>query len=261
MLVCKACEQPLTLQLEEDTGEEQQVPDDLTLPCNCHFHWQCLMDEASSVAVSLKCPACETYLPQNVAGPSVTNTVYTTPQQGSPITARYESEGGVQEAFDILPALTEEAYLLSQPEARPARAFLTMCAEGDVVGIVGVVHAAMDDEEMDDGEPQLSPEALVRYQDPLNQMKSGLHIATEKGQQEVFWLLLFLASRLPTEAFPREVLQSAEQAGLQRFEHGTAEQDIRELRDENGETAEVYASRVGGGWAEVIQGGIFTRSA
>lgn len=45
--VCKACEDPLIITIDPDsedednqTGDEpQNVPDDLELPCGCHFHW------------------------------------------------------------------------------------------------------------------------------------------------------------------------------------------------------------------------------
>jgi hypothetical protein len=44
---CKACEEPLVLRLGEDDEDrneggaaaEETVPDDLELPCGCHFHW------------------------------------------------------------------------------------------------------------------------------------------------------------------------------------------------------------------------------
>lgn len=44
--VCKACQDPLVISIEPDsedegqgTEETQNVPDDLELPCGCHFHW------------------------------------------------------------------------------------------------------------------------------------------------------------------------------------------------------------------------------
>lgn len=49
MAVCKACEQPLVLELDPEDfdeatssavgGQPSSVPDDLELPCLCHFHW------------------------------------------------------------------------------------------------------------------------------------------------------------------------------------------------------------------------------
>lgn len=46
---CKACQQPLVLELDPEDFDEAAssavggapttVPDDLELPCGCHFHW------------------------------------------------------------------------------------------------------------------------------------------------------------------------------------------------------------------------------
>lgn len=46
---CKACQQPLVLELDPEDFDEASssavggapttVPDDLELPCGCHFHW------------------------------------------------------------------------------------------------------------------------------------------------------------------------------------------------------------------------------
>jgi hypothetical protein len=51
--------------------------------------------------------------------------VSTSPGPKPHILARYHNEGGVQENLDILPLVTEEAYLEANPAARPARAFMT----------------------------------------------------------------------------------------------------------------------------------------
>jgi hypothetical protein len=49
MAACKSCRQALVLELNPDDFDEATssvvggsiavVPDDLELPCNCHFHW------------------------------------------------------------------------------------------------------------------------------------------------------------------------------------------------------------------------------
>lgn len=52
MSVCKACEQPLVIEVEHDEDEQpssssaaantrasETVPDDVELSCGCHFHW------------------------------------------------------------------------------------------------------------------------------------------------------------------------------------------------------------------------------
>jgi hypothetical protein len=251
MSACAACSKPLVLYNDsEDEFEGENPPDDLQLPCNCHFHWQCLLDTADAVAISLRCPNCDTSLAANAPGPSVTNPIFHA-SQGVAIPTRYHSEGGLQEDYDILPILTEEAYLASHEEERPARAFLTMCAEGDVEGIMALLGSAdLDDEET------LGPQQILRYQDVLNGGKSGLHLALENDKIEVFYLLLWLASRLPTSAFPENVARSAHDVGLARPEN-IPDPDIRALKDEKEETAEAYARRKSGMWEEVLQGNAF----
>ncbi|KAL5585079.1 hypothetical protein FOVSG1_014468 [Fusarium oxysporum f. sp. vasinfectum] len=236
MALCKVCEETLVLRLdpEEDVDDEagaagpstsdSSVPDDLELPCGCHFHWQCLLDQSSDVALSLKCPSCTAYLPVNEGGPSVTNTFLSTPP-GTAILTRYTNEGGIQENLDILPSITEEAYLESNPEARPARALLVMCAEGDVGGVVELLRDASDSIE--------DLTAFVTYQDPLGDMKNGLHLAIENSQEESLWLLLWLCSTIPESAFPEYARSVAEATGVGRLSVNR-ERDIRGLRDNQG---------------------------
>ncbi|EOO01723.1 putative ring finger-like protein [Phaeoacremonium minimum UCRPA7] len=235
---CKACENDLILQVHEDeddpSSETLSFPDDLELPCGCHFHWQCVMDDAAQIAVSLKCPSCDAYLPANQAGPSATNTVFHV-SQGQRIPARYTSEGGVQDNYDILPEITEEAYLEAHPEARPARAFHVMCAEGDVGGVVDLLKGA--------AEEGADPDAILRYQDPLSENKSALHLAVEKQQEEIVWLLLWLASSLHESNFPAEAIAAAQAMGVEQRGSGS---DIRLLKDSEGRNAKEYALRVGG---------------
>lgn len=158
---------------------------------------------------------------------------------GTRVPTRYHNEGGVQEDLDILPLITEEAYLDEHPEARPARAFMTMCAEGDIMGVNDLLSAVDDDE---DGEG-LSAKPILRYQDPLDGMKSGLHVAVEKGQEEIIWLLLWLASTLPTNIFPEQIIQMAGTMGVGR---DTADgEDIRSLRNAEGNLASDLARRTG----------------
>ncbi|PHH85482.1 hypothetical protein CDD83_347 [Cordyceps sp. RAO-2017] len=248
MSLCKACDGPLTLGVgdDEDESPTETVPDDLELGCGCHFHWECLMEEASAVALSLKCPGCETFLPANEAGPSSTNPFLPTPS-ATPILARYSNEGGTQERLDILPSLTEEAYVQNNPEARPARALHVMCAEGDVAGIVELLR---------DVEGEVSDLAsLVRYQDPLAGLKSGLHVAVDSGQEEAVWLLLWLSSTLPTGSFPQPARDLAESVGLGRLPV-QAESDVRILRDSRGQTAEDVARQKARQWAAVLASGV-----
>ncbi|KAI0521752.1 hypothetical protein F5B22DRAFT_500520 [Xylaria bambusicola] len=253
--VCKICEDPLVVEVEGDGDSEdtntQTVPDDLELPCDCHFHWQCLLDKASDVAISLKCPSCQVPLAQNNAGPSVTNP-FLQSTSGVSILTRYVNEGGVQEDLDILPAITEEAYLEANPQARPARAFHVMCSEGDVDGIVDLLR---DIEQGDGDEPVLTPAQLIRYQDPLANMKSGLHLAIEQGREEVVWLLLWLASPLRTDAFPGPLREIAQAMGLQRPVTPPSD-DIRALQDDRGRAAETIAAEREGPWAALLQSNV-----
>ncbi|KAI0110849.1 hypothetical protein GGR51DRAFT_80644 [Nemania sp. FL0031] len=252
--ICKVCEDPLVVEVEDEDGETagpHTVPDDLELGCGCHFHWQCLLDQSSEVALSLKCPSCQSPLAENSAGPSATNP-FAQPTSGASILTRYINEGGIQEGLDILPAITEEAYLEANPQARPARAFHVMCGEGDVDGIVDLLR----DIDQDDGEePALSPAQLIRYQDPLANMKSGLHLAIEQEREEVVWLLLWIASPLRTDAFPRPLREIAQAMGLQRPDTPPSD-DIRALEDDRGRTAEAIAVEREGPWATLLQGNV-----
>ncbi|KAK8049372.1 hypothetical protein PG994_011102 [Apiospora phragmitis] len=231
MSACKVCEEPLLLEVEDDEneGQTQQVPDDLQLGCGCHFHWSCLMDQASDLAMSLKCPACRAQVATNPAG-------------------------GVQDNFDVLPSVTEEAYLAANPEARPARAFHVMCSEGDVGGIVELL------QDLEGDGTSMSPGKLLRYQDPLAANKTGLHLAVEKGQEEVLWLLLWLASPLANELFPDAALAAAQSMGLQRSSTSSAD-DIRAFQDNQGRTAEAVASSLGGTLMKVVEAGVLHTGA
>lgn len=252
MATCKVCDEPLVLEIEEEegSGEVQSIPDDLELPCGCHFHWQCFLDQATDVAMSLECPSCHKQIAANGAGPSVTNS-FRQAAPGSTILTRYHNEGGLQEDLDILPEITEEAYLAANPEARPARAYHAMCSEGDIGGIVELLQ---DIDQGSGDEPSLSSTQILRYQDPLSSSKSGLHLAVEKGQDEVLWLLLWLASPLPTQDFPAQAAHAAQSMGLQRPATSPAD-DIRQLQDKEGRTAETVAATMDHIWGSVLEAG------
>ncbi|KAI1778180.1 hypothetical protein F4818DRAFT_405127 [Hypoxylon cercidicola] len=253
MAVCKVCENPLVLEVDDEDGNDEVqkvVPDDLETSCGCHFHWQCLLDQAAELAISLKCPSCDSGLASNTAGPSVTNP-FLQSAPGAAILIRYTNEGGVQENYDILPAITEEAYLEANPEARPARAYHVMCSEGDVGGIVDLLR---DAEQTEEDELMMNAAQLIRYQDPLGGSKSGLHLAVEKGQEEVVWLLLWIASTLGTGAFPGPAVQEAQAMGIER-PSTLASDDIRALTDNQGRTAEAVAAQMGGLWTTILESG------
>ncbi|KAK4229307.1 hypothetical protein QBC38DRAFT_113540 [Podospora fimiseda] len=261
MATCKICSDPLTLTLEPDSDSETEsqtqsssphiVPDDLLLPCACHFHWQCLLDQAPTIAISLTCPSCNTYLPSTPPGQSSTNP-FLPSSSSAQILTTYTNEGGTQQNLDILPVLTEEAFLSSHPEARPARAMHTLASEGDFNGILELMADVDADQEID-----MSLIQLMKWTDPLNGGKSALHVAVEAKQEEVFWLLLWLGSGVKTDFFPQEVLSVAEATGLPRRGTVPAEEDLRFVKDEQGRTAGDYCVEAGAQWQRFVEGGLF----
>lgn len=202
-----------------------------------NFSRQCLLDESPGIATSRQCPSCQKPIASGAGQPQVLT--------------QYHNEGGIQSSLDIFPLIIEEAYLEANPAARPARAFLTMCGEGDVAGIIELLKAI--EEDSDEGD--MTPSALLRYQDPLDDMKTGLHVAIEKLQLEAFWLLLWLASTLSNAEFPEEVVRAAESMGAGR-ETVLGEADIRSLRDASGRSAEDLAGSMGLSWSGLLQAGI-----
>ncbi|KAI1812921.1 hypothetical protein GGS20DRAFT_511677 [Poronia punctata] len=265
---CKVCQDPLVVEVEDEFEDEnghndgtgpQSVPDDLELTCGCHFHWQCLLDRSADVAASLKCPSCQSPLAEASAGPSVSDPSLPT-TLGVSILSTYTNEGGVQENLDLAPAITEEAYLTAHPEARPARAFHVMCSEGDINGIVDLLRDIDAIAQEGGEEPTLSPAQLIRYQDPLSDMKSGLHIAIEQGQEEVVWLLLWIASSLRTYTFPAPLREIALAMGLQRPDTVPSD-DIRALQTAQGRTAEAMAADREGLWANLLEADVLRPGA
>jgi hypothetical protein len=126
---------------------------------------------------------------------------------------------------------------------------MTMCAEGDISGIIEL----LKDIEENEDEESMSPAEIVRFQDPIEGMRTGLHVAVERMQQEAVWLLLWLASDLNTHVFPEEVSQAAEVLGAGRDTAGGT--DIRSLRDEQERTAEDVAGTMGC-WAALVGAGV-----
>jgi hypothetical protein len=191
-----------------------------------------------------ECPNC---------GKNIASTSSTGAQQ---VLCNLRNEGGLQEGLDILPLLSEESYLKAYPEDRKCRAFLEFCREGDYKAIIGMlqddeVEEDDEDEEMADsdeaGNKEVGIDRMLRYQDPIGDMQSGLHAAVQAQSREVAWLLLLLASNYDLTEFPPLVFQEAASMGIMR---GLTEDkvDIRSLRDANGKTAEDVANEVGGVW-------------
>ncbi|KAF2263949.1 hypothetical protein CC78DRAFT_560540 [Lojkania enalia] len=258
MSTCVACQQPLLIELEPEEDEDvemggsssgkgravglETVPDDVHLNCGCHFHWQCLL-EAYQIT---QCPNCG----KEIASHS--------PNGCMQVLCDLDNEGGAQTNLDILPLLSEESYLKAYPEERKCRAFLEFCREGDVNAIVGMLQdeeeeeeEEEEDEEMGDGGhhgKRIGPDELLRYQDPIGDMHSGLHASVQAGSREVAWLLLLLASNLDLQQFPPQVFQEAEALGIMRGDLA-GKIDIRTLKDVNGKSAEDIALEVGGVWS------------
>lgn len=184
------------------------------------------------------------------------NLIATTTSGQQQLLCNLKNEGGLQERLDMLPILTEESYLKAYPEERRCRAFLEFCGEGDVEAIVDLLNDG------DDGEEDEGPSALgaghkigvLRYQDQIGSMGSGLHVAVQSQRVEVAWLLLLLASTLSIDQFPAAVLQVAQNLGIQRDDQ-SGKADIRSLKDSQGMTAEQRAAGIGGLWTEWLQSG------
>lgn len=268
---CAKCQKPLLHEIDDSDNEDMQlnpagtpgvVPDDVQLPCNDHFHWECLLD---TYELS-KCPACNADITSSTASSSSSSNNHTDAQPQ--ILVNLNNEGGRQEQIDIFPILQEESYLRAYPEERKSRAFLEFCREGDHKAIVELLQTPDEDEDEDedeDGEamdtdamrdhplsgPTKTPAEILRYQDPLGGMQSGLHAAAANGHREVAWLLLLLASGFPEIDFPPLVFQEAAAMGIMREDQSDLA-DIRSLRDAAGRTAEDVAVQEGGviwnGW-------------
>ncbi|CAK3906586.1 Hypothetical predicted protein [Lecanosticta acicola] len=252
---CAKCEKPLEVEIESlDDDEEEDgdvsmsasntetVPDDVHLSCGDHFHWECLLDTYELD----KCPKCS-------------RDIVSYPASGSSSTAAepeilvdLKNEGGMQRQIDIFPILKEESYLRAYPEERKCRAFLEFCREGDHRAIADLLNSCNedpdeDDRDMDDAGPSKSADEVLRYQDPIGDMQSGLHAAAAGGHREVAWLLLLLASGLPEMEFPALAFQEAAALGVMR-EDQDGKVDIRSLRDAHGRTAEDVARETGIVW-------------
>ena len=160
------------------------------------------------------------------------------------ILCNLKNEGGLQQGLDILPLLTEETYLKAYPEERKGQAFLEFCREGDLEAIVDLLN---DEEDRSGDEID-----ILRYQDSIRSMDSGLHVAVKMGKPEIAWLLLLLASNLDPLALPHDVISTSESLGLQR-EAQDGKSDIRTLRDAEEMTAEQRAAATGGMWEEWVR--------
>lgn len=255
MKICSTCQNPLTVLVNpgdrqdadvvdasSSTHHAYMVDDDVELQCGCHFHWQCLLD----AYIVTECANC---------GNNVANGTEHVDQK---VVCNIKNEGGLQEDVDILPLLLEESYLRAFPEERRPRAFLEFCAEGDIEAIVALLDDDDDDgDDEDDGDGEDVTENRIdplRYQDPINSLSSGLHIAIAHERIEVAWLLLLLATTLPMSQFPSEVLQAADRLQLSR-EDQSGKVDIRTLKDGEGMTPAQRAGSAGDMWNDWLTSG------
>ncbi|KAL1840626.1 hypothetical protein VTJ49DRAFT_277 [Mycothermus thermophilus] len=278
---CRACGDPLVLTLDPDDSsseaechsahETTTVPDDLHLPCNCHFHWPCLLDQSTSILSSLTCPSCNQSL---ISGGASSSSSSSSPPQPQILTT-YTNEGGVQPSLDIYPTLLEESFLSSHPEARPARAFHTMTAEGDTQGMLALLadFSVSYSDGISDQEAVPNPDEaaqqrqqLLVWRDPLNNHRTALHVALEAKQEEAVWLLLWVGSGIKSEEFPEAVVSAARGNGVPRTAEelsaegkGLAqEEDVRFIKDGEGKTPEEVCLQLGDPWTRLVEGGLFT---
>ena len=268
MSACAKCNKPLIVEIGPDEESDIEMsasqpgdttetfPDDVLLPCGCHFHWECLLDSYELA----KCPNCSKDIVSSPASSSSSRAG----EEAQRILVDLNNEGGMQQQIDIFPILKEESYLRAYPEERKCRAFLEFCREGDHRAIVDLLksgHEQLDDADVDLDEmnantalPSKSTDEILRYQDPIGEMASGLHAAAANGHREVAWLLLLLASQVPELEFPALVFQEAASLGVMR-EDQEGKVDIRSLKDAQGRTAEDVAREVGVVWKGWIGNG------
>ncbi|GAB7360477.1 hypothetical protein MBLNU230_g8428t1 [Neophaeotheca triangularis] len=258
---CAKCSGLLVIDLADSDSEgdnpmsndNNTIPDDVHLPCACHFHWECLVDNYELG----KCPSCSANITSTPSATASSSSSTPSQEPKQQVLVTLHNEGGVQENLDILPILTEEAYLRAYPEERRSRAFLEFCREGDHRAVIDVLTRPQGDEDEDDDDEgdvdmsspntlvnSKSPDQILRYQDPLAHGQSGLHAAAANGHREVAWLLLLLASEVPEMEFPALVFQEAAALGVMR-ESQEGKADIRGLRDEFGRSAEDVARESG----------------
>jgi len=126
------------------------------------------------------------------------------------------------------------------------------------MAVVELLKSTEDDSEDEEGDDSMgmsdkpktknrTADEILRYQDVIGDLQSGLHAAVTGGSREVAWLLLLLASNLPELEFPALVYQEAGHLGVMR-EDQSGKTDIRSLKDAEGRTAEHLARQSGGVW-------------
>ncbi len=252
MSACAKCDKPLTVEIMPDDNSDvdmsasqpgdvtETFPDDVHLQsCGCHFHWECLLDSYEIA----QCPSCSREI---ISAPPAGSSLSAGGQQA--IIVDLNNEGGMQRQIDIFPLLQEESYLRAYPEERKCRAFLEFAREGDYRAIAELLKSCDDPDEDDEAGPSKSADEVLRYQDPIGEMASGLHAAAANGHREVAWMLLLLASEYPELEIPAQVYQEAAALGVMRGDDQQTKVDIRSLKDSHGRSAEDVAKEVGVIW-------------
>ncbi|PNS16106.1 Ubiquitin-conjugating enzyme E2 6 [Sphaceloma murrayae] len=271
MEICVQCREPLMISVEDDHDEpgvattssadvnSHEVPDDIELACHCHFHWQCFLDNNRDQ----NCPNCG----WQVSIPTAA---------GIQLLVNISNEGGFKESENIYPLIVEENYIRAHPEERICRAFLELCREGDLTAVNELLGdcerrenarrsreaiAAGDvlpdapdpndsydsDEEEDDGIPHPTAAQIMRYQDPLGNMDTGLHAAIANRNDDVAWLLLFIGTNMNDHEFPAAILEETRSEGIQRqTQEGLV--DIRSIRNAQGKVPLEIAQEMGDYW-------------
>ncbi|KAL8852628.1 MAG: hypothetical protein Q9221_002508 [Calogaya cf. arnoldii] len=244
MSQCAACRKPLTLEIDLEDEDEVEYEQDATasgteVPDSVELT-QCLLDAYEMT----QCPNCSK---------DVSSLDSSGEEQ---VLCNLNNEGGLQDGFDILPILKEESYLKAYPEERRCRAFLEFCAEGDVGAVLDLINSEEDENlsMSSNREAAAKPIDVLRYQDPMGSLSTGLHVAMSNGREDIVWLLLFLATRLELHNFPPDVLEAAQTLGATREEQ-TGKVDIRIIEDSNDRTAENLAQELGGKWEPWVQSG------
>ena len=236
---CSTCNLPLFLEVYDDSDSEgstpcspgpEKIPDDVQLPCGCHFHWECLL---GSYTVT-ECSNCG----KNVASFS--------PNGQQHVLCTVKNESGVEIDYDILPAATEESYLRTFPDERQGYAFLQFAKEGDLDAMVCLIR----DGAQDDAEESQDKIDVLRYCGTFEGVEgSALHVAIRYNQPEAAWLLLVLGSSLPWTEFPGYVSSAMEGFGLSQNDRIPGP-DVRSLKDSDGKTPAMLAEDLGGVWTE-----------
>jgi len=100
-----------------------------------------------------------------------------------------------------MPLLIEAPYLITYPENRKGQPFVRFATEGDAISMLDVLMKYDSDDEAARIQQATINIDIPRYQDSLGRMNSALHAAFVDNNEDVAWLLLWLASGLDDSVF------------------------------------------------------------